>query len=381
LRALADVDLEALPAAGDRHPLVSELTYNVEGLAQRLFEREPQGVCCDRALDLRADVCGCLEEAIRGHEPVERLMRPLEVVVGQVVHEPLLRIDGVREDRTSEKLVPQRLPEALDLAECLRMLRPTADVMNAHPPQCLFELGLAAPHRVLPPVVGQHLDWLSVARDAVLEGLHHEGRPLVMRECVSHDEAAVVVHEHAHVQSLCPSQPKREDVRLPQLIRRRPLEAPRLVLPCRRRLRCLDQTLVVEDLSDLLLRHPDGFEAREHVTDAPRAPRLVFTLERHHVVADDRVRRTFGPRSTPLRLQRCRPTLAKCRRPLLHRRHRNAEGRRHLLVRRALHPLLDDQQLVLGRDLAATSSLSLLVRHPVSCSADSRQRFGENSAR
>jgi hypothetical protein len=66
-----------------------------------LFEREPQRVRRDRTLDLRADVRGGLEEAICRHETVERLVRPLEVVVGQVVHESLLRIDRVREDRAA----------------------------------------------------------------------------------------------------------------------------------------------------------------------------------------------------------------------------------------------------------------------------------------
>jgi hypothetical protein len=58
-------------------------------------------------------------------------MRTLEVVVREVVLEPALRIDEVRKHRAAEKLVPQRLPEALDLAECLRMLRSTTNVLDA----------------------------------------------------------------------------------------------------------------------------------------------------------------------------------------------------------------------------------------------------------
>ena len=241
----------------------------------------------------------------------------------------------MREDRTAEKLVPQRLPEALDLAERLRVLRPTPDVVNTHPPECLFEFRFAAPHRVLPPVVGQHFDRLTVCRDAVLEGLHHERRLLVMRERVADDEAAVVVHEDAHVQSLRPPQPKREDVRLPELVRRRAFEAPRTMLPRRRRRRCLDQTLRVEDLPDMLLRHAEGLEAGEHVADSPRAPELVFTLQRHHLVANDWVR--LLPRSVracPSRLEPVSSTRTKCLHPLRDRRLRHLERRSDVLLLR-----------------------------------------------
>lgn len=101
-------------------------------------------------------------------------MGPLEVVVGQVMHEPLLRVDGVCEHRASQELVPQRLPEPFHLAERLRVLRPTADVQDPQARQRLLELGTSSPHRVLPAIVGQHFLRLAVRRDAVLERLHHQ---------------------------------------------------------------------------------------------------------------------------------------------------------------------------------------------------------------
>ena len=247
------VDLESVLASGDRQPLIAELPDDVEGLAWRLLEREPQCVRGDGALDFGAHVRGRLEEAVCGYEPVERLVRPLEVVVRDEVVEALLRVDGMREHGPAEKLIPQRLPEALDLAERLRVLRPTADVVDAHPSERLLELGLPAPHRVLPAVVGQDLDRLAVRRDAALERLHHQRRFLVMRQRVADDEPAVVVHEHADVEPLGPPQPEREDVRLPQLVRRRPLEPPRPMLACRRGRRRVDQPLVVQDAAHLLL--------------------------------------------------------------------------------------------------------------------------------
>jgi hypothetical protein len=154
-------------------------------------------------------------------------MRPLKVVVRQEVGETVLRIDCVRKHRPAEKLVPQRLPEPLHLAQRLRVLRPTADVLDAHPLQRLLELRLAAPHRVLPAVVRQHLRRLSVRSDASLECLHHQRGLLMMCERVADHEATVVIHEHADVQPLRAPQPERKNVRLPQLVRRRALEAPR----------------------------------------------------------------------------------------------------------------------------------------------------------
>lgn len=288
---VADVHLQALFARRDRQPLIAQLTDDVKRLPRWLLERQAQLVRRDRALDLDPHVRRDSKVAVRGHVTVERLMRPLEVVVAQVVFEPTLCVLGVREDRATQEFIPQRLPEALGLAQRLRMLRPTADVVDPAPRQHLLELGLAAPHRVLPTVVGQHLRRLAVRRVPALERLHHQRRLLMVRHRVPHDEATVVVHEHAHVQPLCTPQPKREDVRLPKLVRRRALEPPRQVLPLHLRHRRLDESLVVQNPPHLLLRNAERLEACQYVTNPPRPPLLVFLLQRHHPLALHRVRR------------------------------------------------------------------------------------------
>jgi hypothetical protein len=178
----ANVDFEPCRAGGDRQVLVAELADHVKGFARRLVEREPQLVLRNRTLDFSAHVSGRLEESVCGHETVEGLMRTLEVVMADVVLEPPLRVDDVREDRAAEKFVPQRLPETLDLAERLRMLRPTADVLDSESFEVLLEFGLAAPHGVLPTVVGQHFCRCTVRRYTALESLHHERGLLVVRE-------------------------------------------------------------------------------------------------------------------------------------------------------------------------------------------------------
>lgn len=231
------MDLEPGRASGDRQALIAELPDDVERLARRLLQRDSQLILRNCALDFGAHVRRGFEEAIRRHEAVERLVRALEVVVADVVRKAVLRVLHVREDRTAQKLVPQRLPEALDLAERLRMLWAAADVLDAQALQRLFEFGLAAPHRVLPAVVGQHFSRIAVRGEASLKRLHHERGLLMVRKRVAHDEAAVVVHEHAYVQPLGTPQTKREDVRLPQLVRRRAFEAAGAVFTVGRRRR------------------------------------------------------------------------------------------------------------------------------------------------
>jgi hypothetical protein len=273
------VHLESGRSSRNRQPLITELPDDVKRLARWLLEREPQLVRRDRSLDLRAHVGRSLEVAIRRHQPVERLMRTLEVVVADEVVEPLLRVDHVREYRATQKLVPQRLPEPLDLAQRLRMLRPATDVLHAEPRQVLLELGLAAPHRVLPTVVGQDLGRRAVRGHAALERFHHQRRLLVMRERVADHEPAVVVHEHAHVQPLRAPQPEREDVRLPHLVRCRALEPPRRVLSFDLRRRRVDQPLRVQDRAHLLLADPERLEPLHDIANPPRAPGLVLLLE------------------------------------------------------------------------------------------------------
>ena len=345
-------------ARGNRQPLITELTDDVKRLARRLLEREPELVRRDRALDLGAHVRCCLEEAISGHEPIERLVRPLKVVVADEMFEPALRVDDVREYRTAEKLVPQRLPESLDLAERLRVLGPAADVVDAHARQQLLEFGLAAPHRVLPTVVGQHLGRLTVRRDAALERLHDECRLLMVRERVTDHEATVVVHEHADVQALGAAQPEREDVGLPELVRCRAFEAPRRVFALRFGLGRLDETFAVQNLPHLVLAHAKRLEAREHVADSPRAPVIVFTLDRDHLFTLDRVR-CLRANAVVLatRLETRRSFVAERLHPFRDRGLRYAERVRHIVQPGAAQALLDRCQLVRRGQLSPGSRL------------------------
>ena len=215
------------------------------------------------------------------------------------------------------------------------MVRAALDVFDALPLQLRLELGLTAPRRVLAAVVGERLLRNAEGSDALFEGLHHQRRLHVVRDGVTDDEAAVVVHEHRHVEPLMLAQQEREDVRLPQLVRRRALEArlwSRRVLYFRRLL--LEQALLVKNPPHRRRRHADAFEARQDVSDPPSAKCGVLPLHLHHPLPP-RVR-TPGDRRLPLRRrQRVHPAASELPDPLRHRGVAHAEQLRDVAHARA----------------------------------------------
>jgi hypothetical protein len=327
---VAHLHAQALARRRDRQVAIAEPADQVEGLARLLLVREPHRVVRHVLLDRRPHPRRRPEEAVRGHEPLDALVRPLEVVGVDEQPETPRAVGEVREDRPRQKLLPERLPEALHLPECLRVLRAALDVPDALPPQLLLELGLAAPRRVLPSLVGQDLLRRPVVRDPPSQRLEDQHRALMVRDCVAHNEPRVVVHERRQVQALVPAQQEREDVRLPELIRRRPLEAPRRVLArSRRRRRLRQQPLLVQDPPHLCLRDAQRLEPREHVPDAPR-PVLGVLLS----LRDDRSpARLRHPRLHWLALpglQRLGATALVQREPVLDCPGARAEHARHL---------------------------------------------------
>src|SRR5205814_5929976 len=107
------------------------------------------------------------------------LMRAAEVVGLDEEADPPLAVLEVREDRPREKLLPQRLPEALDLAQRLRMVRPALDVPDALAAQLFLEIRVTAPGHVLAPLVRQHLPRSAVLRDPTSQRFQHQRRALV----------------------------------------------------------------------------------------------------------------------------------------------------------------------------------------------------------
>lgn len=249
---------------------------------RRFFESQTQRIVRYGLLHGVSDMRRRTEVPVRRDESVEPLVWTLEVVVVDVDRETLLTIDEVAEDRPTQKLVPQRLPKPLHFAERLWVLGTTPNVIDTLALQRFLECGLASPGCVLPPVVRQNLSRRPKSSDPTLECLHDELASLVVRHRVAHDEARVVVHESCQVKPLVASEQKREDVRLPELVRLRPLESPRPVLSPRRAGFVVDETLLVENPPDLRLTDPERLEAPEHVPNPSRPVLGVLLSKPHH---------------------------------------------------------------------------------------------------
>lgn len=180
MRCLADLDAQCATRRRDAQVLISESADEIERLLRLLLLRETQRVRLDLRFHRGAHLWRCTEKPVGGDRTVDTLMRPLEVVVLDEQLDPAQSIREVGEHCLAQKLLPQRLPEPLDLAERLGMLRSALAVLDAAPAEQFLKLGLAAPRRVLPSLVCQHLARLAVIRNALLQRLDHQTRLLVM---------------------------------------------------------------------------------------------------------------------------------------------------------------------------------------------------------
>jgi hypothetical protein len=255
----------------DREVAIAELADEVEGFAGRPLVRHPHRVVRHALLDHRTHLrCGP-EEAVGRDQTLDPLMRTVKVVPIDEEPKPPVAIREVGKHRLAQEFVPERLPEALDLAERLRMLRPALHVTDAFAAELLLEFGLAPPRRVLPPLVSQDLSWSAVRGDAASQRLHHQAATLMMRQRVGHDEARVVVHEAGEVQPFMAPEEKREDVRLPHLIRLGALEATLRMRPWLSLALLLEQALLVEHSTHVGLAHAQPLASCEFVADTTRS--------------------------------------------------------------------------------------------------------------
>ena len=212
---IADLHPQAGPLGRDAQRGVAELARQIERLAERLLERLCHRVVGDRVLDRRLDVLRRTEVAVRRHQPLDALVRPMEVVGVDEKSKPPLAVREVGKHRSRQKLLPQRLPESLDLPKRHRVLWAALDVPDPLPVKLPLEGRLATPGGVLAAVVGQHLLRHAVCRDRPIESLEHQLGLLVVRQGVPHHKPRVVVHVADQVQPLVPPQQKCKNVRLP----------------------------------------------------------------------------------------------------------------------------------------------------------------------
>jgi len=129
-------------------------------------------------------------------------MRPLMVVVLHPEPNPLPRLFITVKLRSHEKLLPDCLPEPLDLTQCHRMVRLTAQVVDLILSQFLLEARLTAPSRVLTAIVGEHLlGWTKLRHRCAID-FQHMLRCLAAKQIQPHDVAGMIVDEPDQIRIL-----------------------------------------------------------------------------------------------------------------------------------------------------------------------------------
>src|SRR5262245_9282519 len=351
-------DAPAFPV--HRYGLPVDLAHEVHGPPGLLAHGQPQRVPLDRPLHRLLHGLLDAEEAVRGRQSLQRLVRPLEVVVVHELPKPLARVVEVAKQHPAPQLVLERLPEPLALAHRLRMVGPRHHVLDPVELQSLLELVLAPPREVLPPLVRQHLLGLAVLRDPRRERLEHDLDLLVWIEPVGHDVATAIVHERHEVERLAtPGHVDVGDVGLPEVARLRPLEllrrADRLLAAPPANRRRGRQSLGLEHLGDAPRAHRDAREAPHEVPDLLKPERRESLLDRNDLLLDRRRQPRLSPATLPGSLR------SRRRHPARERDRADAPPlREHRLREAGLLPRRNGRAPLLGCRLPQLASVILL---------------------
>ena len=198
---------------------------HVEGGFGLAAQRHLQQVFLNAGLDGVAERRSNFEEAIRGTETFNALVRPLVVVIFDPEFDPFPGGVETLELGAGEELLPDRFPEAFNFAQRHGMMGTGFEVMGP----VLFHLGLEAggapPVDELPAVIGEHLFGRLIFARRDPKHLQHVFGRVAAKQIGPHDEAGIVIHERDDI-GIPPPQSEGEDVGLPHLIGRGPLEEP-----------------------------------------------------------------------------------------------------------------------------------------------------------
>jgi len=166
---LADLDLDILALADDANICPTELTQQIQRPLRFPAQGQATAVLMAALLRRLLDVLGHTIEAVSGTRTIDPLVGTLVVVVADPVIQPLTGVGERSEHRLFEELAPHCLPEPLDLAQCHRVMRRRAYVLDALLLQRLLEPGLATPGHELAAVVGEDLPRSTPLPDRTLD--------------------------------------------------------------------------------------------------------------------------------------------------------------------------------------------------------------------
>jgi hypothetical protein len=262
-----DEHLHAALLRPDHHRLLAQPPHHVEGALGFPAERELQHVLLDTALDHLPELLRDGKEAIRRAEPLQGLVGPAVVVVLHPEPDPLAGRLEALELGALEKLLPDRLPEALDLPQRHGMVRAALEVVDSILAELGLEPGGPAPTRVLPALIGEHFLGHAVLRRRPAVDLQDVLRRLAAEDVQPHHVAGVIVEEADEVGVLA-AQAEGEDIGLPQLVGRGALEEARpggITLGFGARL--LEELVRVERAAHRLAAHRQEQHAPQELAD------------------------------------------------------------------------------------------------------------------
>ena len=276
------LDDEPAALAMHRHLAATDLAEEEDGFSPSLAECQIELVRAHLLFQSLAQRILGRKEAVGGYETTDSLVRTEVVVMRDEVGEMLSGTREILRLHPFPEFPSDRGPEALAFAERLRMVCAGNHVLNALAHEEFLKLGLSAPGKVLPALVGQDLFGLAEARDTFEECLDDDVLLLMQVQSEAHDVAAVVVHEHGQVDALAVT-PEQEagDVALPELPRAGAFEAAgRLGTPSwpLRGSGKWWNAVGVQGLSDTACADADAAEAQERVTHLSQSEVRVFPL-------------------------------------------------------------------------------------------------------
>ena len=262
-----DEHLHAALLGPDHHRLLPEPAHHVEGALGLPAEGELQDILLDAPLDDLPELLGDTEEAVGRAEPFQGLVGPAVVVVLHPQPDPLAGGLEAVELGAGEELLPDGLPEALDLPEGHGVVGPALQVVDMVLPELGLEAGRAPPAGELPALIGEHLLRDAVLRHRPAIDLQDVLRRLAAKDVQPHHVAGVVVEEADEVGVLA-AQPEGEDVGLPELVRRGALKgAGRGGVVRGLGSALLEQGLLVEGAAHRLPAHGQEQDAPQELAD------------------------------------------------------------------------------------------------------------------
>ncbi len=253
--------------------------HHVEGRVGTAPEGHFQHVLANALFEGLAQLVLDFEEAVRRAKAAETLMGTLVIVILDPEADPGAGRLEVIELGAAEELAPNGAPEPLDFAQRHRVVGLGTDVGDAVLGQLHLEAGLAAPGGVLAAVVGEHLLGDPEFRNRPPIDLDDRLGGLAAEQFKADDETRIIVHEGDQIR-IGPAEPEAEDVTLPHLVRRCPLEKTgfaRIAFgpPDHR----LHQLFLVQGLPHGLRADLHQEPAVHHLGDAPHTPTSVGLFE------------------------------------------------------------------------------------------------------